>query len=93
MAPFGIIGVIRMFARPTRRWLVLAAVLALTAVASFHAYDPDFGVSQHLIAILPCIGTLALLPSDPGSSITSEARVAITLDVFAPAIPPRAPPV
>jgi hypothetical protein len=87
------IGVIRMFANNKRRWLILAVVVALTAVSSFHAFDPDLGVSQHLIAILPCIGTLALLPSDPSSWITPEARSVIILDVLAPAVPPRAPPV
>ncbi|HEY3837474.1 MAG TPA: hypothetical protein VGL72_12920 [Bryobacteraceae bacterium] len=87
------IVLISMFASYKRRWLILAAVVALTAVASFHAYDPSFGVAQHLIAILPCIGTLALLPSDPGSWITPETRVAVALDVFVPAVPPRAPPV
>ncbi len=58
-----------------RRWLVFAVVIALTAVASFRAFDPEFGVSQHLsFAILPCIGSLALLPSDPGARITSRKR-------------------
>lgn len=77
-----------------RRWLVLAVVFALAAVTSFHAFDPNIGVSQHLsLAILPCIGFLTLLPSDPGAWITPDAGAAVTLDAFVPAIPPRAPPV
>jgi hypothetical protein len=77
-----------------RRALTLAVVFALTAVAAFHAFDPDVSGSHHLLlAVLPCIGTLALLPSDPGAWITAEARPAFTLEALAPAVPPRAPPV
>ncbi len=83
-----------MFATHKRRWLIFAVALALTAVVSIHAFDPDFGPSQHLsFAILPCIGSLALLPSDPGAWMKPEVRAAITLPAFAPAVPPRAPPV
>ena len=87
------IELILMPASSKRRWLILLAVVAMTAVTSLHAYDPGIGVSQHLVAILPCIGTLALLPSDPGSWIAPQERAAVVLDVFAPAVPPRAPPV
>ena len=77
-----------------RRWLTLAIVFALTAVASFQAFDPNFGPPQHLtLALLPCIGTLALLPSDPGAWITPEASPAFAAEPLAAAIPPRAPPV
>jgi hypothetical protein len=74
--------------------LVIAVVIALTAVMSFQAFEPGFGAAQHLsFAILPCIGSLAVLPSDPGAWITREARAAITIEPLAPAVPPRAPPV
>jgi len=83
-----------MSAIPKRRWLTLAVVFALAAVASFHSFDSDFGTPQHLsFVVLPYIGSLVLLPSDPGSWITPEARPAAALEVFTPALPPRAPPV
>jgi hypothetical protein len=76
-----------------RRWLTVAVIIALTAIASFQAFHPDFAASQHLSwAILPCIGTLALLPSDPGAWITPEARPAFTLEPLVRAVSPRAPP-
>jgi hypothetical protein len=79
---------------PKRRWLTLALVFALTAVASFQAFDPDFGAHQHLsFAILPYLGSLALLPSDPGTRFTPQVRPAFKLEALAPAVPPRAPPV
>ena len=79
---------------PKRRWLTLAVVFALTAVASFHAFDPDFGAAPHFsVAVLPYLGSLALLPSDPGAWITPEPGPALRLAPFAPAVPPRAPPV
>src|ERR1051325_2345188 len=65
----------------------------LRPIASFQAFHPDFAASQHLSwAILPCIGTLALLPSDPGAWITPEARPAFTLEPLVRAVSPRAPP-
>jgi hypothetical protein len=83
-----------MSATPKRRWLTLALVFALAAVASFQAFNPDFGVSHHLsFALLPCIGFLALLATDPGAWVTPQARPAFTLEALAPGVPPRAPPV
>jgi hypothetical protein len=82
-----------MSAHHNRRWLTLAVVFALTAAATFLAFDKDFGASHHLsLAVLPSIGSLALLASDPGAWITPEARPAFTLEALAPAVPPRAPP-
>jgi hypothetical protein len=77
-----------------RDWLVLAVVFILAAVVSLHAFDPDLGLSNHLLAaVLPCIGSLALLASDPGAWITGEEHPAFALDTLVPAVPPRAPPV
>jgi len=77
-----------------RLWLIFAIVLAVAAVSSFQSFDPAFAAANHLsFALLPCLGSLALLPSDPGAWITTDARPALSLEVYAPAIPPRAPPV
>ena len=82
-----------MAALSKRRWLVLGLVFFVTAVASLQSFDPVY-TPQHLtFVILPEIGTLLLLPTDPGAWITPDVRPAFTQAALAPAVPPRAPPV
>jgi hypothetical protein len=70
-----------------------AVFFLITAILTFMVFDLDAGaVTHHVAAALPCLGTLALLPSDPGAWITKDESPSRRSNSFVPAIPPRAPP-
>jgi hypothetical protein len=70
-----------------------AVFFLITALVTFLVFDLNGGsVTHHDCGALPCIGTLALLPSDPGAWITPDETPSRQSDSFVPAIPPRAPP-